>query len=152
MRKHRSYPVEFKRQVAQEYLAGETLHGLAKRHEILARDFARLSVEAGQHILSVPTRRWAAAHQRAAGMGHGSLLRKCPRRAEEPENCQHRVVGCGLGEERFEPTAQVTEIATFHAYRAEGSISNQLNLLKNIRGVVAGARFGRDRHIVSAAI
>ena len=33
MRKHRSYPVEFKRQVAQEYLAGETL-GLAKRHEI----------------------------------------------------------------------------------------------------------------------
>jgi transposase-like protein len=34
MRKHRSYPVEFKRQVAQEFLAGETLHGLAKRHEI----------------------------------------------------------------------------------------------------------------------
>jgi transposase len=34
MRKHRSYPVEFKRQVAQEYLAGETLHGLGKRHEI----------------------------------------------------------------------------------------------------------------------
>ena len=30
MRKHRSYPIEFKRQVAQEYLAGETLHGLAK--------------------------------------------------------------------------------------------------------------------------
>ena len=28
------YPIEFKRQVAQEYLAGETLHGLAKRHEI----------------------------------------------------------------------------------------------------------------------
>ena len=36
MRKHRSYPIEFKRQVAQEYLAGETLHGLAKRHEISA--------------------------------------------------------------------------------------------------------------------
>ena len=34
MRKHRSYPIEFKRQVAQEYLAGETLHGLAKRPEI----------------------------------------------------------------------------------------------------------------------
>ena len=34
MRKHRSYPVEFKRQVAQEYLAGETLHGLAKRYEV----------------------------------------------------------------------------------------------------------------------
>ena len=34
MPKHRSYPIEFKRQVAQEYLAGETLHGLAKRHAI----------------------------------------------------------------------------------------------------------------------
>src|SRR5262249_47922936 len=30
MAKYRSYSVEFKRQVAQEYLAGETLHGLAK--------------------------------------------------------------------------------------------------------------------------
>jgi len=27
MRKHRNYPVEFKRQVAQEFLAGETLPG-----------------------------------------------------------------------------------------------------------------------------
>jgi hypothetical protein len=53
------------------------------------------------------------------------------------------VVGCGLGEERFEPIAQVTEIATFHCLSAEESISNQLNSLKNIRGVVAGARFGR---------
>ena len=34
MRKHRSYPIEFRRQVAQEYLAGETLQGLAKRHEV----------------------------------------------------------------------------------------------------------------------
>lgn len=29
MPKHRSYSIEFKRQVAQEYLGGETLHGLA---------------------------------------------------------------------------------------------------------------------------
>jgi hypothetical protein len=27
-------PVDFKRQAAQEFLAGETLHGLAKRREI----------------------------------------------------------------------------------------------------------------------
>lgn len=33
MAKHRSHSVEFKRQVAQEFLAGETLHGLAKRHD-----------------------------------------------------------------------------------------------------------------------
>ena len=37
MAKHRTHSVEFKRQVAQEYLAGETLHGLAKRHDSLAQ-------------------------------------------------------------------------------------------------------------------
>jgi hypothetical protein len=30
MAKHRTYSFEFKRQVAQEYIAGETLHALAK--------------------------------------------------------------------------------------------------------------------------
>ncbi len=29
MAKYRSHSIEFKRQVAQEFLAGETLHGLA---------------------------------------------------------------------------------------------------------------------------
>jgi transposase len=33
-RQHRSHSVAFKRQVAEEFLAGETLHGLAKRHDI----------------------------------------------------------------------------------------------------------------------
>jgi hypothetical protein len=41
MAKHRSYSVEFKRQVAQEYLAGETLHGLAKRHLMRLGDISR---------------------------------------------------------------------------------------------------------------
>jgi len=43
MAKHRSYPIELKRQVAQEYLAGETFHGLAKRHEI-SRNLVRIWV------------------------------------------------------------------------------------------------------------
>src|SRR5580700_3985911 len=34
MAKHRTHSIEFKRQVAQEFLVGETLHGLAKRHDI----------------------------------------------------------------------------------------------------------------------
>ena len=34
MAKHRTYGIEFKRQVAQEFLAGETLHKLAKRHDV----------------------------------------------------------------------------------------------------------------------
>jgi len=34
MAKHRSHCIAFKRQVVQEYLAGETLHGLARRHDV----------------------------------------------------------------------------------------------------------------------
>lgn len=34
MARYRTHSIEFKRQVAQEYLSGETLHGLAKRHDI----------------------------------------------------------------------------------------------------------------------
>jgi transposase len=34
MAKHPTHSLEFKRQVVQEYLGGETLYGLAKRHEI----------------------------------------------------------------------------------------------------------------------
>src|ERR1700737_5529140 len=34
MAKHRTYSFGFKRQVAQEFLAGETLHGLLKRHDV----------------------------------------------------------------------------------------------------------------------
>jgi transposase len=41
MAKHRSYSVEFKRQVVQDYLAGETLYGLAKQHDI-SRNLIRI--------------------------------------------------------------------------------------------------------------
>ena len=41
MAKHRSYSVELKRQVVQDYLAGETLHGLAKRYDI-SRNLIRI--------------------------------------------------------------------------------------------------------------
>ena len=44
MARHRSHSVEFKRQVALEFLAGETLHGLAKRHDI-SRNLIRIWVE-----------------------------------------------------------------------------------------------------------
>lgn len=50
MAKHRSYSVEFKRQVAQEYLGGETLYGLSKRHDI-CRNLVRVWIrkyEAGE--------------------------------------------------------------------------------------------------------
>jgi transposase len=42
-RQHRSHSVAFKRQVAEEFLAGETLYGLAKRHD-LCRNLIRVWV------------------------------------------------------------------------------------------------------------
>ena len=43
MTRHRSHSIEFKRQVAQEYVAGETLHALAKRHDV-SRNLIRIWV------------------------------------------------------------------------------------------------------------
>ncbi|WFT96755.1 hypothetical protein QA633_06475 [Bradyrhizobium barranii] len=44
MAKHRTNSVEFKRQVSQEYLSGETLHGLSKRHNV-SRNLIRIWVD-----------------------------------------------------------------------------------------------------------
>ena len=44
MSKYRTHSVEFKRQVSQEFLAGETLHGFAKRHDI-CRNLIRVWVQ-----------------------------------------------------------------------------------------------------------
>ena len=43
MAKHRSHSVAFKRQIAEEFLAGETLHGLSQRHDI-SRQLIRIWV------------------------------------------------------------------------------------------------------------
>lgn len=44
MTAHRAHSIEFKRQVVQEFLSGETLHGLARRHE-LERNLIRIWVQ-----------------------------------------------------------------------------------------------------------
>ena len=54
MAKHRSHSIEFKRQVAQEFLAGETLHGLAKRHD-LSRNLIRIWVRGTKLASSTKT-------------------------------------------------------------------------------------------------
>jgi hypothetical protein len=41
---HRSHSIQFERQVAQKFLAGETLCGLEKRHD-LSRNLIRVWVE-----------------------------------------------------------------------------------------------------------
>ena len=43
MARHRTHSDEFKRQIAQEFVTGETLHGLAKRHD-LSRNLIRIRV------------------------------------------------------------------------------------------------------------
>ena len=43
MARHRSHSVAFKRQVAQEFIGGETLHALSKRHDI-SRQLIRIWV------------------------------------------------------------------------------------------------------------
>ena len=43
MARQRSHSIEFKRQVAQEFIAGETLHGLSQRHDI-SRQLIRIWV------------------------------------------------------------------------------------------------------------
>jgi transposase len=52
MAKHRSYSIEFERQVAQEYLGGETLHGVAKRHDI-SRDLIRIWVAKYEAVANI---------------------------------------------------------------------------------------------------
>jgi transposase-like protein len=44
MAKYRSHSIEFKRQIAQEFIAGETLHSLAKRHDV-SRNLIRIWVK-----------------------------------------------------------------------------------------------------------
>ncbi|WP_020188301.1 transposase [Methylopila sp. 73B] len=44
MTRHRSYSIAFKRQVAQEFISGEALHGLAKRYD-LSRNLIRVWVQ-----------------------------------------------------------------------------------------------------------
>lgn len=48
MTKHRSHSAAFKRQVAEEFIAGETVHALSKRHDI-SRQLIRIwvGIEAG---------------------------------------------------------------------------------------------------------
>ncbi len=76
MAKHRSYSVEFKRQVVQDYLTGETLHGIAKRHDI-SRNLIRI---------------WIAKHEAGAldsDTAAASMLTECEARIAALE----RLVG-----------------------------------------------------------
>ena len=102
MAKHRVHSVEFKRQVVQEYLSGETMHGLAKRHD-LSRNLIRIWVhkyEAGvfdgdaaaaaDMIQEYEAR--IAALERLVGK---QALERCRREMPSSASEQHRY-GCEL--------------------------------------------------------
>jgi transposase-like protein len=69
MARHRSHSIEFKRQVAQEFIAGETLHALAKRHDV-SRNLIRVWVRklechsACNFWTSIRGHSWALTHFR----------------------------------------------------------------------------------------
>ena len=70
MAKHRTHSIEFKRQVAQEFLAGETLHGLAKRHDV-CRNLIRVWVqkyEAGDFVPQIFSSSMKPGSQPSSGL------------------------------------------------------------------------------------
>ncbi|MBZ9895716.1 MULTISPECIES: hypothetical protein [unclassified Mesorhizobium] len=48
---YRTHSIEFKRQVVQEFLSGETLHGLARRHELPRKPDPHLGPELRGRLL-----------------------------------------------------------------------------------------------------
>ena len=86
MPRHRTHSLEFKRQVAHDYVAGETLHSLAKRHDLSRNlihgfDFRRIYVEAGtdDHLLDAPDDEevFAVVADKIAGDEPTVLDRRC---------------------------------------------------------------------------
>jgi transposase-like protein len=78
MAKHRTHSIEFKRQVVQEYLGGESLHALAKRHGI-SRSLIKVWVakyEAGGSTATrLPPMCWPTMRHASRGtLGHAEVL------------------------------------------------------------------------------
>ena len=77
MTKHRLYSAAFKRQVAEEFIAGETLHALAQRHDI------------SQQLI----RTWVGKFKAGALDGDGRLWRQRrwhqPHAASRPRGASH---------------------------------------------------------------
>ncbi|WP_108047479.1 IS3 family transposase [Bosea sp. 124] len=110
MAQHRTHSIEFKRQVAQDYLAGETLHSLAHRHD-LSRNLIRIWIQkfeggafddeaaAVDTIEAYEAHRRAGAARRQAGPGDrvskgGSEARTAAERRDYI--CRHRPRGISV--------------------------------------------------------
>ena len=86
MAKHRSHSIEFKRQVAQEFIAGGTLHALSSRHDV-ARNLIRIGYGISKRERSLTTRRrlicFSATRPEIAALERISALGAEPNEEEE---------------------------------------------------------------------
>ena len=72
MAKHRNHSADFKRQVAQEFLSSETLHGPAKRHDVSR---SRRTAEIGARVLKLEHEEEMLV-EAALAAGHGISRRE----------------------------------------------------------------------------
>lgn len=103
MPKHRSYSTEFKRQIVQEFLGGETLHGLARRHAI-SRNLIRIWAEkyeagaldediAAADMLQEYEARIAALERLVGKLSlENDLLKGASKNARQPKNASMSVI------------------------------------------------------------
>jgi transposase-like protein len=103
MAKHRIHSVEFKRRVVQDYLTGETLHGLARRHDI-SRNLIRIWIakhEAGvldtdtgaASVLSEYEARIAALERLVGKLAlENEFLKGASRQARQPRSASMCVI------------------------------------------------------------
>lgn len=103
MARHRTHATEFKRQIVLEYLAGETLHGLAKRHDI-GRNLIRIWVkkyeagdftddEAAADMLQQYEARIAALERLVGKLSlENDLLKGASTNTRQPKNASTSVI------------------------------------------------------------
>ena len=99
MTKHRSHSIEFKRQVAQEFIAGETLHGLAQRHDV-SRNLIRIWVaryEAGAFDEDADAADLLQAYEAKIAALERMVGRSRQCREEQPDGAARGDGGTGLG-------------------------------------------------------
>ena len=123
-RTQRTHSIAFKRQVVQEYLAGETLHGLARRHE-LARTLIRIWVdkyEAGafdEDIEAASTIQEYEARIAAPAGGKGRTITKKGIRLDSAYYIAGPL-GSRVGE-RVRLRRDPADRGRIHVYREDGS-------------------------------
>src|SRR6266513_3988473 len=103
MAKHRTHSIEFKRQVVQEFLGGESPHGLAKRHGI-SRNLIKIWVakyEAGgldsdtaaADVLADYEARIAALERRVGKLAlENEFLKGASRHVRQPRSASTSVI------------------------------------------------------------